>query len=298
MNFNMNLKTIVVGASVAALLIGGIFVSRTFTWANPGYVGVVTQFGSVEDTPIFAGAGPTIISPLKTVVMLPTLQLSHHIKAAAATIKGQTAPTEITIAYSVKGEMWPQVYKTIGGIGAINANYFDNNAQQALKQVTGAYLAEDLIQKRKEIKALVAKELIKVIDEALTEKGLQGAIIIDMIAITDFDFSKEFNDSIDSKVQAEQRAMQAESEALQKATIARANGEVQKKLGEAKAYETEVLSKARAQAITLKGEALKGSAGLLELRKAERWDGEVSEYHQGGVLPFIKIDPRNGARKN
>jgi hypothetical protein len=31
MNFNMNLKTIVVGASVTALLIGGIFVSRTLT---------------------------------------------------------------------------------------------------------------------------------------------------------------------------------------------------------------------------------------------------------------------------
>ena len=293
----MNLKTITIGASVAALLVGGIFLSRTLTWAEPGYVGVVTQFGSVEAKPLYAGDGPTIISPLKSVVMLPTMQLSHYIKAVAATIKGQTAPTEIAIAYSVKGEMWPLVYKTIGGKAAIDANYFDNNAQQALKQITGNYLAEELIQKREEIKGKVAAELIKLINAALSEKGLQGAITIDMIAITDFDFSKDFNDSIDSKVQAGQRAMQAESEAQQKATIAKANSEVQKKLGDARAYETEVLSKARAQAITLKGEALKGSAGLLELRKAEKWDGEVSEYHQNGVIPFIKIDPRHGDRK-
>ena len=137
----MNLKTITIGASVAALLVGGIFLSRTLTWAEPGYVGVVTQFGSVEAKPLYAGDGPTIISPLKSVVMLPTMQLSHHIKVAAATIKGQTAPTEIAIAYSVKGEMWPLVYKTIGGKAAIDANYFDNNAQQALKQITGNYLA-------------------------------------------------------------------------------------------------------------------------------------------------------------
>ncbi|OPZ86035.1 MAG: hypothetical protein BWY75_02265 [bacterium ADurb.Bin425] len=115
-----------------------------------------------------------------------------------------------------------------------------------------------------------------------------------MIAITDFDFSKEFNDSIDAKVEAEQRAQQAESEALQKATIARAQGEVQKKIADARAYETEMLSKARAEAMSLKGAALKEAGGLLDLRKAEKWDGEVPEYHKDGTIPFINIDPRKG----
>lgn len=293
----MKIKTMALGAVAAVVILGGAFVSRTLTWADPGYVGVVTQFGSVESVAIKPEDGPTFISPLKSVVQLPTAQLFHHVKAAAATIKGQTAPTEITVAYSIKGEMWPKVYSTIGGVAAINAAYLESNVQQALKQITGGYLADELIQKRPEVKARVARELNKVIDEALAVKGLQGAIVINMIAITDFDFSKEFNDSIDAKVEAEQRAQQAESEALQKATIARAQGEVQKKIAEARAYETEVLSKARAEAITLKGDALKDAGGLLELRKAEKWDGEVPEYHQGGIIPFINIDPRNGGRK-
>ncbi len=291
---NLSIKKIaIIGCSVAAL-IGVAFLARTVTWVNPGYVGVITQFGSVEPVAIKSGAGPQIISPLKTVVHLPTTQLVHHIKAAAATSKGQSAPTEITIAYSIKDESWPRVYATIGGVSAINAAYFDNNVQQTLKQVTGNYLADDLIQKRPEVKDKVVHELKKAIEQGLSEKGLAGAIVIDMVAITDFDFSKDFNDSIDSKVEAEQRAQQAESEALQKATLARAAGEVQKKIADAKAYETELLSKARAEAITLKGAALKDAAGLLELRKAERWDGEVPEFMSDGTIPFIKVDPRNG----
>ncbi|MBN8662724.1 MAG: prohibitin family protein [Candidatus Obscuribacter phosphatis] len=290
----MNIKKIsLIGAAVVAV-IGLAFLGRTVTWVNPGYVGVVTQFGSVEPIPIKSGDGPTIINPTKSVVQLPTSQLYHHIKAAAATAKGQSAPTEITVAYSVKDDMWPRVYATIGGAGAINAAYFDNNVMQALKAVTGNYQADDLIQKRSEVKEKVVAELQKAIDNALAEKGLRGAIIINMIAITDFDFSKEFNDSIDAKVEAEQRAQQAESEALQKATIARAQGEVQKKIADARAYETEMLSKARAEAMSLKGAALKEAGGLLDLRKAEKWDGEVPEYHKDGTIPFINIDPRKG----
>jgi len=293
----MNMKKIILIGGCVAALIGVGFLARTVTWVNPGYVGVVTQFGSVQMTPIKSGEGPQIISPLKSVVHLPTTQLYHHIKAAAATVKGQSAPTEVTVAYSIKDDMWPRVYATIGGVGAINAAYFDNNVQQALKQVTGGYLAEELIQKRPEVKEKVVRALQRAIDGALEEKGLAGAIVINMVAITDFDFSKEFNDSIDSKVEAEQRAQQAESEALQKATLARAAGEVQKKLADAKAYETELLSKARAEAIRLKGESLKDAAGLIELRKAEKWDGEVPEFMSDGTVPFIKIDPRSGTGK-
>lgn len=293
MQFNL-IKTAVIAGLVVAGLVGVTVLSRAVTWVNPGYVGVVTQFGSVDPTPLKSGEGPTLINPLKTVVQLPTTQLFHHITAAAATVKGQSAPTEVTIAYSVRDDMWPRVYATIGGVAAINAAYFDNNVQQALKQVTGSYLAEELIQKRPEVKERVAAELIKAINNALQEKGLTGALVINMIAITDFDFSADFNNSIDAKVEAEQQAQQAESVARQKATLARASSNVEKKLADARAYATEVVSRARAEAIRVKGEALKDADGLIEFRKAEAWDGEVPEYYGGGTLPFIKVDPQQG----
>ncbi len=53
----MNIKKIsLIGAAVVAV-IGLAFLGRTVTWVNPGYVGVVTQFGSVEPIPIKSGDG-------------------------------------------------------------------------------------------------------------------------------------------------------------------------------------------------------------------------------------------------
>ena len=84
----MNLKTITIGASVAALLVGGIFLSRTLTWAEPGYVGVVTQFGSVEAKPLYAGDGPTIIQSGKSA--------GPDDRTAAAAVARSTVPSSST----------------------------------------------------------------------------------------------------------------------------------------------------------------------------------------------------------
>lgn len=286
----MNMKRIILIGVGAVALLGLIVASRSLVWVNPGNVGVVTQFGDVDPTPLTPG--PTLINPLKSVIEQPTRLIAHKSKASAATSKGQAAPAEVTVTYSVEPGMWPLVYSRIGGIDAINAAVIDNNVQQSLKQVTGNFLAEELIQQRPEVKRRVIVSLRAAIDKVLAEKGLTGAIKIGSIAITDFDFSKEFNDGIDAKVEAEQRALQAESEAQQKRTLAIANADAQKKLADANAYATEVLSMARAEGIRLKGEALKESAGLLDLRKAEAWDGEVPEYYGGGTLPFINVDPQ------
>lgn len=279
----------------AVLVIGLLFLARGIVTVSTGYVGVVTQFGQVDPVPLQPGLD--FINPLKSVVELPTRLIAHKSKASAATSKGQAAPAEITVTYSVNPEMWPQVYSNIGGIAAINAAVIDNNVQQALKQVTGGFLAEQLIQERPEVKRRVIQALKASIEHALADKGLSGAVRIGSIAITDFDFSKEFNEGIDAKVEAEQKALQAESEAQQKATLARAQSDAAKKLADANAYATEVLSKARADGIRLKGDALKDADGLLELRKAERWDGEVPEYHGGGTIPFINVDPQKPSGK-
>lgn len=286
----MNFKRYsLIGIAVVAVL-GLIVASRSFVWVNPGNVGIVTQFGDVDMVPLTPG--PSFINPLKSVVNQPTRLIAHKSKASAATSKGQAAPAEITVTYSIDAAQWPLVYSRIGGISAINAAVIDSNVQQSLKQVTGNFLAEELIQQRVEVKHRVVTALNAAINKVLAEKGLVGAIRIGSIAITDFDFSKEFNDGIDAKVEAEQRALQAESEAQQKQTLALANAEAQRKLADANAYATEKLSVARAEGIRLKAEALREGAGLLELKKAEKWDGEVPEYFGGGTLPFINVDPQ------
>lgn len=286
----MNRKYIAYGVMAFLALIAVFAVSKFAVTVPAGHVAVVTKFGQVDPEPL--GPGLHFINPLKSTVDISTRIQAHKSKANAATSKVQAVTAEITVTYWVDAKSVPAIYGRIGNLAAINAAIFDANVQQALKSVTGGYLAEELIQKRSEVKAKVEKSLVAQIDAALDEKGLAGAIHVGNIAITDFDFSREFNAGVDAKVEAEQRALQAESERDQKSTIAAATSDAAKKRADANAYAIEVRSMARAEGIRLQAEALRNAEGLLELRRAERWDGEVPEFHSGGALPFINLDPR------
>ena len=68
-------------------------------------------------------------------------------------------------------------------------------------------------------------------------------------AITDFDFSAEFNRAIEEKVRAEQEALKAKNEKLRRVTQAEAAAAERTLAADAAAYEIEVESKARAAAI-------------------------------------------------
>ena len=74
-----------------------------------------------------------------------------------------------------------------------------------------------------------------------------GLLKIANVAITDFDFSAEFNRAIEEKVRAEQEALKAKNEKLRQVTQAEAKAEEQKLIADAAAYEIEVQSKAQKQ---------------------------------------------------
>ena len=81
------------------------------------------------------------------------------------------------------------------------------------------------------------------------EKDLAGLLTIANVAITDFDFSAEFNRAIEEKVRAEQEALKAKNEKLRRVTQAEAAAAERTLAADAAAYEIEVESKARAAAI-------------------------------------------------
>jgi len=77
-----------------------------------------------------------------------------------------------------------------------------------------------VITKRDIVKAQIHLEISEFIDKTLESKGMKGALIVANVAITDFQFSEEFNKAIELKVKAEQEALQAENEKIKKITMA------------------------------------------------------------------------------
>ena len=57
---------------------------------------------------------------------------------------------------------------------------------------------------------------------------------------------------------------------------------------DAEAYSVTVKSKARAEAIQREARALRGNPALVELRRVERWNGELPQF-TGGATPLMDV---------
>jgi len=144
------------------------------------------------------------------------------------------------------------------------------------------------------VKLQIQQALEAFLNHTLKEKGVEGAIVIANVAITDFDFSDEFNRAIESKVKVEQQALQAKNEKIMRVTQAEASAAERQLSADAEAYSTTVQSKARAEAIQREAEALKQSPELIKLRTVERWDGVLPKISGGGAVPFVNVDDLGG----
>jgi len=136
----------------------------------------------------------------------------------------------------------------------------------------------------------IQQAISEFIDETLAQKEVLGALTLANVAITDFDFSAEFNRAIEDKVRAEQEALQAKNEKLRRVTQAEAAAAERTLAADAEAYQIEVASVARAEAIRREAEALKDNPALIQLRIAEKWNGQLPQVSGGNAVPLLNLD--------
>jgi len=274
---------VIILVALALVLLGGMTVV-----VEAGHVGVLRTLGAVQEEPLPEGFH--FKKPFIDQVELVDIRLTaSHAKATAASKDLQTVSTQITTQYSLNGPLTPQTYQRIGNLGKVSANLVEPGIQETVKAVTAKFTAEELVTKREAVKLQIQEALNAFINNTLKEKDLEGAVLIANVAITDFNFSEEFNRAIESKVKAEQEALQALNEKIRRTTQAEALAAERTLAADAQAYTTEVESKARAEAIRREASALKESPELIQLRAVERWDGVLPRMSSGGAVPFINL---------
>ena len=262
-----------------------------------GHVGVLKTLGAVKPEPLREGFH--LKKPFLDQVEQVDIRLTaSHAQASAASRDLQTVSTQVTTQYSMNGEIAPLTYQRIGNLGKVSATLVEPAIQECVKSVTAKFTAEELVTKREVVKLQIQQSLIAYMNNTLKEKGVENAISIANLAITDFNFSPEFNRAIESKVQAEQQALQAKNEKLKRVTQAEAAAAERQLSADAEAYSTEVQSKARADAIRREAEALKESPELIQLRTVEKWDGVLPRVSGSQTVPFLnigsEIEPKTG----
>ncbi len=264
---------------------GGIFVT-----VEAGHVGVVKRFGAVQDKPLYEGLHFKM--PLvDEVVQMDTRLTASEAKASAASRDLQTVTTDVTTTYSLRGELAPLTFQRVGTLPKVAVAVVEPAIQESVKAVTAKFTAEELVTQRERVKQQIQLAIGAFINTTLSEKGIDNALNIANVAITDFRFSEEFNRAIEAKVQAEQQALQAKNEKLKRVTQAEAAAQEVKINAEAQAFNIEAESKARADAIQREAKALQGNPELIQLRTVEKWDGVLPRISTGsGPVPFINLD--------
>ena len=149
----------------------------------------------------------------------------------------QTVTTEVSVQFYLNGALAPKMYQQIGTLASVESSIISPAIQESVKSVTANYAAEELITKRDAVKTQIKSKIIDFIRVTLAEKDINGAVQVANVAITDFEFSREFNRAIELKVRAEQEALQAKNEKVKRVTQAEAANEERRLEADSAAYQ-------------------------------------------------------------
>lgn len=200
----------------------------------------------------------------------------------------QPADIVITVIYkAVDGEL-DTLYRTYGSlVGAVDT-LVSRKVLEESKTVFGRFNAESAIRERGRLNAEMAEAIAAAVD---------GPILILGVQVEDVDFSDAYEQSIEERMLAEV-AVQRENQNLARervqADIVRTQAEARADQirfeAQAEADAIAMRGKAEAEAIKARAEALGQNPGLIELVKAERWDGVLPRtVLPNNVVPFIDV---------
>ncbi|MDA0757029.1 MAG: prohibitin family protein [Crenarchaeota archaeon] len=276
MNFNFGkAKGIVIGLIV--LIVIGVIAAASVAIVDAGYRGVLLHWSAVDLVAPPLDEGLHFVIPFQdSVVPIEVRTLKYTKSTTSASRDLQTVSTEITVNYHPDQSRVNYLYKEVG-LDYEN-RIIQPTVEEVVKQVTANYNAEELITKR----PLVKQDIEAEIGTRLSDFNIQTEIV----SITDFQFSILFSQAVESKVEAEQRALQAEND-LRRIEVEARQFEAQS-VGIAQANIAEATGEA--EAINIINQALANNPFYLEWLKIQKWDGILPLVTGGdGATPFIEI---------
>ena len=261
---------------IIVLIIIGVIVGSAVSIVDAGFRGVLLHWNAVELNQPPLEEGLHFIVPFQdSVVPIEVRTLKYTKSTTSASQDLQTVSTEITVNYKPEPNSVHYLYKEVGL--AYENRIIQPTVEEVVKQVTANYDAEELITKRPQVKQDIEAEI-----------GARLAsfnISTDTVSITDFQFSPLFAQAIEAKVEAEQRALQAEND-LKRIEVEARQFEAQA-IGIAQANIAEAAGEA--EAINIINQALANNPFYLEWLKTQQWAGVLPLVVGEGGTPFIQI---------
>jgi prohibitin 1 len=214
-----------------------------------GKIAVMTRFGKVTGQEL--GEGFHFKNPLDRANEYDIKVLKEETEAAAASKDLQDVNSTLVVNYRLEAGKISEIHQTVGPF--YKEKLIDPAVQEVFKGATAKYDATQLITDRSSVKGDAFAELVN-------RLGRYGIIVQDL-SITNFGFSPEFTNAIESKQVAAQEAERARFN-LDKANL-------------------------DAQAQNAQKSSL--SAELLQKYAIDKWDGKMPQYLGGDSVFNIPL---------
>jgi regulator of protease activity HflC (stomatin/prohibitin superfamily) len=269
-------KAKMVGLGILALIVIAVIAAASVQIVDSGNRGVLLHWNAVDTTVPPLEEGLHFVVPFQDTVVNMEVRTLKFVKGTSSASQDlQTVSTEVTVNYAPNPESVNTLYKEVG------LDYQNRiiapAVEEVVKQVTANYNAEELITKRPLVKSDIEIEITK----RLNVYNIQTEVI----SITDFQFSDLFSRAIESKVEAEQKALKAEND-LRRIQVEAQQAEATA-IGIANANIAQ--AEGEAEAIRVINEALLNNPEYLEWLKTQAWDGRLPLVVGQGGTPFIQI---------
>jgi regulator of protease activity HflC (stomatin/prohibitin superfamily) len=276
-----NIVLALVALAVVATLLG------TSYTVNDRERGVILRNGKVIG---IADAGLHLKIPVvDSVVFLPiTNQAIKFDKLTAYSRDQQTATLRVSVSYHIAEADVKDVYTKFSSLEGLESRLIARQVPTQVENVFGRYAAADAVQRRNEFGVDIEKAI---------RSTVVGPLIIDSVQVENIDFDESYEENIRKMMEKEVAIATQKNDTLLKiqinqATVNAAQAEADSQLARAKANAeaTRLNGDAEAYAIEVKAKALAQNQNLVELTKAEKWDGALpTTMVPNSSVPFLNV---------
>lgn len=246
------------------LLIIVSFIAVGCTIVDPGERGVRITFGKASDEILDSGA--YFWFPFWTDVKRISVQIQKADipQSEAVSLNNQKIDVHVVVNYQIDQKDVVNIVRDFGNEDEAVDRVLVPNVHEVLKQATAKKTVDEVLSKRDDLK--------KEVDQSLIDRLSKYGIKVKDVSIVNLRFSKEFTDSVERKMVAEQEAKQAEYLA-------------EKAKNEAKALVNTAKGQADAQNL------LKSSITPMILQKMaiEKWNGNLPMVMGSGSTPLLDL---------
>ena len=200
----------------------------------------------------------------------------------------QAATLRVSVSFNVDPSQVAELYKTYGSIENMVNRLISRHVPTQVENTFGKYTAIRAVQERGNFVADTMK--------AVREHAI-GPVQIESVQIENIDFSDAYEQTIEDRMKAEiqvkTREQMLETEKVQaeiRVTQAKAEAEAKLEQARADAEATRLRGDAEADAIKARAAALASNQNLVELTKAEKWNGQLpATMIPNAAIPFLSV---------